>query len=183
MKPLRLALLAGAFAVAPFATAHADAFDGVDIAADAELADARGGFVTADGITFDLGAVIQTFQNGELVLMSQLTWTPEGATATHTAGNAYASAADAAVAAANRLAVGGLAITDANGSTVLHEIASANLRSLVVTGASDTQFTQDIQVTITLPGFEAMQAGFAFDKIGFRLGDELGAMLSSAGGR
>lgn len=182
MNTFRLALLAAAFAGAPLATAHADVFDGVEVAPEVELADARGGFVTADGITFDLGAVIRTFHDGELVLMSQLTWTPAGALATHTAGDAYAGAADAAVAAANRIAAGGITVGDASGSTaIVHDLAGANLRSLVVTGASDTRFLQDIQVTITLPGFEAMQAGFAFDKLGFRLGEELNAVLGSGG--
>lgn len=182
--PWRLALLAAAFAGAPLTNAHADIFDDVAVASDAELADARGGFVTADGVSFDLGAVIRTYQNGELALMSQLTWTPQGAITTHSTADPYSGAAQAAQAAADHLAQGGVSVTDATGSTaILHDLAGANLRSLVVTTASDTRFLQDIQVTITLPGFESMQAGLAFDRLGLRLGAELNALLGAAGGR
>jgi hypothetical protein len=180
---LRLALLAGAMALAPLASAHADAFDDLATASDAELAAARGGFVTADGIAFDLGAVIRTYQNGELALMSQLTWTPNGAVVSHTSGDPYSGAAQAAQAAAARLAGGGgFAVADASGATAIaHDVAGANLRSLVITSASDTRFLQDIEVTITLPGFEAMQAGFMTDRLGLRLGAELSALLGTAG--
>ena len=90
---LRAALLAGACLLAPVANAHADGFDGVDVASDTELAAARGGFLTADGVTFDLGAIITTYQDGQLALQTQLTWTPTGAVATHLVGEQYATTA------------------------------------------------------------------------------------------
>jgi hypothetical protein len=176
---LRLVLLAAALAMAPLATAHADAFDDVAVASESELAEARGGFVTADGVSFDLGAVITTYQDGQLALMSQLTWTPQGPVVTHSAADAYSVAAQAA---ADRVAQGGIAVTDASGATsILHDISGASLRSLLVTSASDTAFLQDIQVTITLPGFEAMQAGFALDRLGLQLGAEINAALGGGG--
>lgn len=182
--PWRLALLAAAFGGAPLATAHADQFEDVAVVADDELAEARGGFVTAGGFTFDLGAVIRTYHNGELALLSQLTWTPQGAITTHGTSDPYSGAAQAAQAAADQLARGSVVLTDGGGtSSISHDLAGANLRSLVVTSASDTTFLQDIQVTITLPGFEAMQAGLTLDRLGMQLGTDLNAILTTAGGR
>ena len=179
---LRAALLAGACLLAPIANAHADAFDDVDVATDSELADARGGYLTADGVTFDLGAIISTYQDGQLALQTQLTWTPTGAVATHIVGAQYQSAADVALQAAAALAGGGFAVTDASGATQIFQGGSANsLRNLAVTSASDLSLSQDIQVTLTLPGFEAMQNGFAIDQLGIRIGGEIGDILAAAG--
>ena len=179
---LRAALLAGACLCAPIANARADAFDDVDVASDAELADARGGYLTADGITFDLGAIISTYQDGQLALQTQLTWTPTGAVATHVVGAQYASAADAALAAAAALAGGGFAVSDATGATRIVQGGGVNnLRNLTVTSASNLNLSQDIQVTVTLPGFEAMQNGFALDQLGIRIGGEIGDLLAAAG--
>jgi hypothetical protein len=179
---VRGALLAGVCVFGPLENACADAFDGAELVADAELADARGGYITADGVTFDLGALISTYQNGELALQTQLTWTPRGAVATHVVGDPYSVAAQAAQQAATKLSAGGLAVTDKSGATQIFQGAEGNsLRNLVVTSASNTDFLQDIQVTITLPGFEAMQGGFQLDQIGIRLGAEVGDLLASAG--
>lgn len=180
MSLLRTLIAAAALAAAPLGAAHADAFDGCEVAPDADLAAARGGFVTPDGITFDLGAIIRTYQDGELALMTQVNWTPQGAAiATQTPGSAYATAAAAAQGAADRLANGAVSFTDGSGSTaIVHDIAGQSLRNLIVTSASDTRFLQDIEVTITLPGFEAMQAAFTSEKLGIRLGGEINALLS-----
>lgn len=43
-----------------------------------ELSTMRGGFFTAAGAQFDFGASIQTMVNGQLALMTNLTWTPAG---------------------------------------------------------------------------------------------------------
>lgn len=183
LKPVtafRAALLAGACIFAPLESARADAFDDVDCVGEQELADARGGYITADGVSFDLGALISTYQNGELALQTQLTWTPSGAVASHVVGDPYASGAQAAQAAAAALTNGGVVVADASGNTQIYQGAGNSLRNLVVTSASNTDFLQDIQVTITLPGFEAMQGGFALDQIGIRLGAEVGDLLASA---
>ena len=178
---LHAALLAGACLFAQIGTAHADAFDGADIASEAELADARGGFLTADGVAFDLGAIISTYQDGQLALQTQLTWTPTGAVATHIVGDQYASVADAALAATAALTNGGIGVTNASGSTRIYQGADANsLHNLVVTSGNDLRLAQDIQVTLTLPGFEAMQRGIAFDQLGIRLGAEVNDLLAAA---
>lgn len=179
---LRVALLAGACLLAPVANARADAFDGVEVAGDEELGDARGGYLTADGITFDLGAIISTYQDGQLALQTQLTWTPTGAVATHVVGDQYQSAADAALQAAAALSAGGYAVSDPSGATQIVQGLGANsLQNLVVTSASNQNLAQDIQVTVTLPGFEAMQDGFALDRLGIRIGGEISDLLASAG--
>jgi hypothetical protein len=184
MKPLslRAMLLAGAVLCTPLSVAHADPFEDCAVADDAELAAARGGYITADGVTFDLGAIISTYQNGDLALQTQLTWTPNGAMTSHTAGDSYAGAAQAALAAASALGSGGVAVTDPGGGTqIVHGVDGQSLRNLIVTSASDTAFSQDIQVTITLPGFEAMQGSLALDKLGIALGSDINLLLSAAG--
>ncbi|HEY4077245.1 MAG TPA: SPOR domain-containing protein [Rhizomicrobium sp.] len=53
---------------------------------DDELQDMRGGFFTAAGAHFDFGARVQTMVNGQLVLQSNVTWTPAGAITQQLAG-------------------------------------------------------------------------------------------------
>jgi hypothetical protein len=162
----------------PVATAHADAFDDVEIAADAELADARGGYITAGGVAFDLGAVITTWRNGALALQTVLNWTPQGPVATHVTG--APNATDLSLAQPVLTAGGGVALVDPSGRTmILHMGGDGAIMNGIVTAESNQTFVQDIAVTITLPGFDAMQAGFQNDLMGIRLGADLGALLEA----
>jgi len=53
---------------------------------DNELADMRGGFLTAGGAQFDFGASIKTMVNGQVALQTSLQWTNTGAVTQQLAG-------------------------------------------------------------------------------------------------
>jgi hypothetical protein len=53
---------------------------------DDELADMRGGFLTAGGAQFDFGASIKTMVNGQVALQTSLQWTNTGAVTQQMAG-------------------------------------------------------------------------------------------------
>jgi hypothetical protein len=176
---LRAAVVAATVTLAPMAAAHADPFADVAVADDAELADARGAFITAGGVTFDLGAVISTWRNGALALQTVLNWTPTGVTIAHSTGAPAPS--DVIVPGMPALtANGGVAITDPGGATtVLHMTGDGQFINSVITSQSDQLIRQDIALAITLPGFDALQAGFMTDKIGIRLNMELNDLLAA----
>lgn len=83
---VRMAVVAAALAVAPLSAAHADPFADEVAAEESAPAEARGGFITAGGLTFDLGAVITTWRNGALALQTVLNWSPTGVTTAHSTG-------------------------------------------------------------------------------------------------
>lgn len=179
---LRGGVAAAVLLLAPLGAAHADAFDDCDVAEDEALAEARGGYITAGGIAFDLGAVITTWRNGAVALQTMLTWTPQGLAATHVTGAPNTS--DLANAQPVLTGTGGVALVDPNGqTTILHMGANGSIVNGVITAESNQTFTQQVDITITLPGFDAMQAGFQNDKMGIRLSDDLSALLNAGLGR
>jgi hypothetical protein len=168
---VRAGLAAAMLAFAPLA--HADPFADCVVAEDSALADARGGFITAGGVTFDLGAVITTWQNGAIALQTMLNWTPQGPVTSHVAGAAELTARQPVL-----TANGGVALVDPNGATtILHMGGAGPITNSIITADSNQTFAQNISVTITLPGFDAMQAGFQSDKMGIRLSEDLSALL------
>lgn len=175
---LRIGVVAALLSLAPFGAAHADAFDECELAGDAALAEARGGYITAGGVAFDLGAVITTWRNGAVALQTMLTWTPQGLAATHVAGAPNTS--DLTNAQPVLTGNGGVALVDPNGqTTILHMGANGAIVNGVITAESNQTFTQQVDITITLPGFDAMQAGFQNDKMGIRLSDDLSSLLNA----
>src|ERR1700742_3808610 len=53
---------------------------------DQEMETARGGILTAGGVAFEFGAVVNTFEDGVLRLQTQVTATPNGPQISQTAG-------------------------------------------------------------------------------------------------
>lgn len=177
---LRIAACAAFLALSPLA-AHADPFADEVAADESTLAEARGGFITAGGLTFDLGAVITTWRNGALALQTVLNWSPTGVTTAHSTGTPVAG--DILAPGLPALtASGGVAITDPDGATtILHLTGDGQFINTVITSQSEQTIHQDIALTITLPGFEAVQTSLMSDKMGLRLNAELGALLSTIG--
>lgn len=175
---LRCGVAAALLTLAPLGAAHADAFDDCEVAEDAALADARGGYITAGGVAFDLGAVITTWRNGAVALQTMLTWTPQGLAATHVTGAPNTS--DLANAQPVLTGTGGVALVDPNGqTTILHMGSNGSIVNGIITSESNQTIAQQVDITITLPGFDAMQAGFQNDKMGIRLSDDLSSLLNA----
>jgi hypothetical protein len=57
-----------------------------EVMSDEEMADARGGVLTAGGVAFEFGAIVRTFEDGVLSLQTQLTLTPQGPQVQQTLG-------------------------------------------------------------------------------------------------
>ncbi len=152
-------------------TEPADPFAGVAPASEAELGQERGGFITAAGLTFDIGASVETTVNGTLALVSNISLTAAGQVQQTTwinpnlANATPIDAHNAAQLAADGIDLGGLAnVTgveikqDSGLTAVLANLAPGALNNLVINTASGQTISQTTNITLTLPGFAVKQA-------------------------
>jgi hypothetical protein len=69
-------------------------------------------------------------------------------------------------------------IRDASGVTALVQgLSQSGLQNLILNTASGRDLRQEIELTITLPGFAAVQEMIGQELLGMRIGDDLNAML------
>ncbi len=156
---------------------------------DEALADQKGGFLVAQGVTFDFGAVVRTFVDGQLALQTSLNWTPSGPAIAQTIGDSLS--ATSLDQAESLMAKAGLqledVLTNANlrleaggGLALIHKVVDGQPQSYVFNTASGQDIRQQIDVTITLPGFETLQQGYARDLFSSRLGEGVGQSTIAA---
>jgi hypothetical protein len=130
------------------ALAHAELPAPLD---DAELAGQRGGFVTAAGLTFDFAAQLTTFVDGQLALESRL-----------------------------NLQTGGFetsqSLVQLDGAEIVHRFDGQSLANILINSASDRSFRQDLDLTLTLPGFAAVQQRYDVIRLGADLAEQIGVM-------
>lgn len=180
----RIALIAGAALAALATPAYADESawgDGVETIADAEMDGLRGGFtVPGTNINVNLGAVVTTLMNGNPVLTTTVTWTDAGAIVDQTMAdvgeslNELPPEAIAALGLTGLDGAGGIVINDAAGITALvHNVTEGALQNIIVNSATGRDIKQDIDVTLTLPGFETIQNSLALEQFGFHLNDDM----------
>jgi hypothetical protein len=127
-----------------------------------ELGTLRGGLLFADGIAFEFGATVRTTIDGRPALETRLTWTPDGVV----------------VEDISALAGGpipefhgfGLSITDASGTTLVgHRLLDGELQGFIINTGDDRNIRQEMDVTLTLPGFDLVQRDMLTDRLGFRI--------------
>ena len=141
----------------------------------AALEDLRGGYFTVDGITFDFGAIVRTTIDGQPALESRLTWTPQGVLVEDL--SAYPSGA---------LPGGGWGIdlSDASGMTLVgHRLLDGQMQGFILNSGDGRDITQSLEVTLTLPGFDAIQRSMATDRIGLAIGMDVADSLIRASGQ
>ena len=162
--------------------------EGVEVMSDADLAEHRGGFAVA-GIEFNFGAVVTTLVNGVPALTTTLTWTDVGAFVEETVGtvgqniNTMSPDQLAALGLDGLENAGGVVIEDEAGVTALvHNITDGALQNIVINNATGRDLTQDIDVTLTLPGFELIQQALLVESFGIHLDDDLRGFLYDPGG-
>lgn len=188
---LLYAAAAAAFAL-PALTGQAWAQDagwgeGVEIMDDADLAGHRGGF-EINGIEINFGAVITTYVNGVPALTTQLTWTDVGAMIQQTVGAIGESIEEMTPDQLEALGIdasaNGVVIADENGvTTLVHNVTEGVLQNIIINNASGRDLSQEIDVTLELPGFEAMQASLLVESFGIHLMDDMrGVMFYDPGG-
>jgi hypothetical protein len=159
---------------------------------DAELAELRGGFLVAAGVTLDFGAVVRTYVDGQLALESRLTWTETGAVTGQTLGT-VPGAIDLAAALDQALAGGldisalrggqGILLSDANGATALVQNLQGGVQSLIINNADGRDLRQEIEITLTLPDLDTMQRDYSVDRLGAAIGQDINTSLMQSLGR
>ncbi len=190
--PFRLALFSAvAFAaLASPAWANENAWgEGVEVMDDADLADHRGG-LDIGGIEINFGAVVTTYVNGVPALTTTLTWTDLGTFIEETVGDIGQNINDMTPAELEALGLGGLengggiVITDADGVTALvHNVTEGTLQNIIINSATGRDLSQEIDVTLELPGFTLIQDQLILERFGFQLTDDMrGIMFTSPGG-
>lgn len=173
---LTTACAAAAVMFAPRAMAQeTPAFD-LEPIADSELGDLRGGLFVIEGITFDFGAVVRTTIDGKPALETRLTWTPDGMViedlSTLTAG------------ALPGLNGWGLDLSDASGMTLVgHRLMGGELQGFILNAGDNRNISQDMEITLTLPGFDAIQRDILTDRLGMRIDMDMAQGLISSSGR
>lgn len=120
--------------------------------ADEEMADMRGGYISAAGIAFDFAADMKTFVDGELALQTSL------------------NSVDGIIGANQQLTLpGGM-------TTILHRMDDGQLSNILINSDDNRNFRQELNVTLTLPGFADMQRGFESLRIGRDLTEQIGVI-------
>ena len=159
----------------------------------AELAELRGGYLIAQGITLGFGASVRTYVNGQLALESRLTWTEDGAVTTRTAGDvpgAVELGDNLDIALTGGLDLGalkagsGLLLSDSSGVTALaHNLQGGNIQNLILNTASGRDLRQEIEITLSLPDLPSMQRSYGIDRLGSQIGQDMNAATLGALGR
>ncbi|AYG94329.1 hypothetical protein D8I30_03365 [Brevundimonas naejangsanensis] len=146
---------------------------------DDDLAEARGGFMTAGGFTFGFGAVVRSYVNGQLALKTQLTWTPAGPVTQQTQHSVpgvqdLASAMQGLAAGGIDLSglqnAGGVAVIDSDGATaILHNITTSQLQNLIINNADNRNIRQEMELNLFLPDLAAIQADSRMQNYGSQI--------------
>ena len=182
---MKLSSLLGAAAAAATLNLHVAPAAGqiqdgaFEVVSDDELAEHRGGYLLADELAFQFGAVMRTFENGALSLETQLVWTPDGPMLEQVLGEGVTQ-----LTAAELSSVGlGETYVTPGGSVVMHELAQGQLVNLLTNTYSDRSYRQEVDITLVLPGFGETQADMGRQLTGLRLVDELSfGSISALGG-
>lgn len=191
MARLAHAICAAAALLVLTGPAHAmdDPFAGIEIMDDGEMAEMRGGLRVSDGLDIGFGAVITTYSNGAPVMQTHLNWTDAGEMIERTYGSIGAqidtlpAEARAVLGIEGMTGAGGVVINDAQGVTALmHHITDGSLQNIIVNNASGRDLRQEIDVTLRLPNFEAMQGVFDIQRLGLRIDSDLTAAITATGG-
>lgn len=174
LRPILMAAFAAAaFAAVPHATAQEAQSVGMEPFSDEELSNARGGFFTVDGYTFDFGAVVRTTVDGQSALEQRLTWTPTGVTIQDVSG----------MPASQLPGIGGvgLDLSDATGTTLVgHRLVDGQLQGFIINSGNDRNIGQDIKIDLTLPGFDAVQKDLMAGRLGMRIDMDMAVGLVGA---
>lgn len=186
----RALLLSGVLFTAFAAPAWADDLwgEGIEVMDVEDLEAHRGGFIVG-GITFDFGATITTLVNGVPALTTNLTWTDVGAFVEETIGELGENINTLTDEQREQLGIdglenaGGVVISDEAGVTALvHNVTAGSLQNIIINNATGRDLTQEIDVTVTLPGFELIQDALHTELFGMRITGDLSPFLSDPGG-
>lgn len=183
-RALKIALLACATMAASILPARASDESGwgdIETLADEEMDNLRGGFeIPGAGISLNLGAVVTTMMNGQPVLTTNITWTDGGAVVEQAIADVGQSLAELTPEQRSELGLDGLTngdglvISDEAGVTALvHNVTEGALQNIIVNSATGRDISQNVDVTLTLPGFEAIQRSLIRDYFGIHIAHDM----------
>ncbi|HRP12603.1 MAG TPA: hypothetical protein PLK37_16380, partial [Terricaulis sp.] len=139
-----------------------------------------GGLAVAPGLEVNFGAVITTYVNGAPALATTLTWSDNSQLVEQTIGalgqslDALSPEQRAQLGLSGLGDAGGVVIADADGVTALvHNVTDGALQNIIVNTATGRSLSQEVDVTLTLPGFEAVQGALLLERIGIRLDEDM----------
>jgi hypothetical protein len=162
--------------------------DDIEVMSAEDMDENRGGFEIG-GLNINFGATVTTLVNGIPALVTTLTWTDVGAFIEETVGDVGQNIADMTPAQLTALGLdglenaGGVVIEDEAGVTALvHNITEGALQNIIINNASGRDLSQEIDVTLTLPGFEAMQDSLVVETFGIHLTDDMNIFIGDPGG-
>jgi hypothetical protein len=187
---MRVLLLSGVFMALLASPAWADESwgEGVEVMSDVEMDDNRGGFEIA-GLNINFGATVTTLVNGVPAMVTTLTWTDVGAFVEATVGDVGLNIADMTPEQLTALGLDGLGnangvvIEDEAGVTALvHNLTNGSLQNIIINNATGRDLTQEIDVTLTLPGFEFVQGQLTTELFGMQLTDDMNIFIGDPGG-
>lgn len=187
----RFALLTAAALIAFASPAWADESawgNDVEVMSEDDLDAHRGGFEIA-GLNINFGAVVTTYVNGVPALATTLTWTDVGAFVDQTVGQVGTNLSDmtddelAALGLEGLSGAGGVVIEDEAGVTALvHNVTEGSLQNIIINSATGRDLSQDIDVTLELPGFDLMQGALLVESFGIQIHDDMSGFLFGGGG-
>lgn len=161
---------------------------GVEVMDAADMEAHRGGFMV-NGIDINFGAVITTYVNGVPALTTQLTWTDAGSVIEETVGhigqsiNSLTPDQLAALGIDSTGHPGGIVIDDSSGVTeIVHNVMDGALQNIIINSATGRDITQEIDVSLELPGFDMVQADLLVERFGFQITDDMRGVMFGAPG-
>lgn len=157
---------------------------------ESELAEIRGGYYTAGGLTFDFGAQVRTFVDGQLALSTSLTWTPGGLQSASTAGGANQPLAGtqlasvlAALGYGSTTPAGAGVVVGSQGSgatVVLQQLDASHIANVVLNTADGRSIRQDTTLTLSLPQLPNLQQSQVMLNLGRGFSDQMTSALRSS---
>lgn len=162
------ALIGCNFAATPVSAAipsleDASMFAIAETVEDGELGQMRGGFIF-DGLDIRLGAQIQTLINGELALMTTVSWTDSITQTTQLVSGALTPASAAELQAgllqtgSISMNVGDSSVYLANaGQTALIQRVDSGIQNVLINTASHTSIHTQVNATVDISGYSGFQ--------------------------
>lgn len=182
LSALRSLLFTACATAALSAPAYANADDwgnDIELMDDAEMDELRGGF-NIGGIEIGFGAVVTSTLNGAPVITTNLTITDAGAIVDQTmslVGQNLSSLTPEQMEAHGLSALegmNGVVVEGEDGITAfVHNVTDGTLQNILVNTATGQDIEQDIDVTLTLPGFEYIQEQLTLERFGMQISDDL----------
>lgn len=188
MRALLLSTVFIGMLASPAWAADADWGADVEVMSAADMDDHRGGFEIA-GLNINFGATVTTLVNGVPALVTTLTWTDVGAFVEETVGGVGQNIADMTPEQLTAMGLnglenaGGVVISDEAGVTALvHNLTDGALQNIIINNATGRDLAQEIDVTLTLPGFEFVQGQLTTELFGIHLADDMNVFIGDPGG-